>query len=398
MRYRQKAAKNSLFRASLRKVMMCLLLGAGSSPARCQTPASAPVFTLQPSSYTVAAEHTVVFNVEAIGSPAPTYQWTYNGGPIYGETDSILMINGVAADDEGGYACVATNASGTATSATATLTVVTTSSPGYITNLSGRGAVGSGAANALIGGFVISGNSPKELLIRGIGPGLNTASGLTGYVSDPLLTLFNSSQTQIAQNDNWGGTAPLMAAEAAVGAFPVPANSLDAMLLISLPAVAAYTCQVTGVGGVTGIGLVEIYDADAAPPAARLVNISVRANVGTGANVLIGGFVIGGSTDETVLIRGVGPGLTYNSGLAGTLAQPVLNVYDNNRNLLYSNTVWGGDATLNTAAKIVCAFALQPTSQDSVVLVTLPPGAYTAEVSGVNGGTGIAMAEIYELY
>jgi hypothetical protein len=144
--------------------------------------------------------------------------------------------------------------------------------------------------------------------------------------------------------------------------------------------------------------MLELYDADASPPAARLTNGSVRAPVGVGNNLLIGGFAIGGTTAETVLIRAVGPGLIAPFGLTGTLAQPVLGLFNSSQQQIYSNTVWGGDAILAGVFATVGAYSLSAASQDSALLVTLPPGDYTAQVTGVNGGTGIATVEIYEVY
>jgi hypothetical protein len=305
------------------------------------------------------------------------------------------MINGATPADAGTYLCTAANSLGMATTS-ATLTVVATSTPGYLTNLSGRGQVGSGLANGVFGGFGIAGTGSKQLLIRGIGPGLNTFFGLAGFLSDPLLTLYNSVPAQIAQNGPWGGTTALVNAEAALGAFAVPTNSLDAMLYVSEP-VASYSAEVSGVGAATGVALVELYDADASPPPARLINLSVRAPVGAGANILVGGFVIGGSTAETVLIRAIGPGLSSFFGLTGTLAQPVLTLYNSTPAVVYSNTIWGGDRVLVSASNSVGAYAIPMASQDSLLLVTLPPGGYSAQITGGAGTTGIAAVEIYEV-
>jgi hypothetical protein len=364
-------------------------------------PPMAPTFTLNasPSTVTVASGRSVVFNAIATGTPAPTYQWTLNGSAtIHGAavtTDKILWVTGATSSSAGTYTCTATNSSGSV-STSATLAVTTTSNPGYLTNLSGRGVVGSGLANGLFGGFGIAGTGSKQLLIRGIGPGLNTFFGLAGYLTDPLLTLFNSVPAQIAQNDNWGGTATLINAEATLGAFTVPANSLDAMLYLPEP-VASYSAEVSGVGTATGVALVELYDADPSPPAARFVNLSVRAPVGAGANILVGGFVIGGTTAETLLVRAVGPGLASFFGLTGTLAQPVLTLYTSTPAVIYSNTVWGGDPVLVSASNAVGAYTLPTASQDSLLLVTLPPGGYSAQIAGVANTTGIATVEIYEV-
>jgi hypothetical protein len=168
------------------------------------------------------------------------------------------------------------------------------------------------------------------------------------------------------------------------------------MLYVSEP-LASYSAEVSGVGTATGVALVELYDADAPPPPARLVNLSVRAPVGTGANILVGGFVIGGSTAETVLIRAIGPGLTSFFGLTGTLAQPVLTVYNSVPAPIYSNTIWGGDPVLVSAENTVGAYTIPTTSQDSLLLLTLPPGGYSAQITGVAGTTGIATVEIYEV-
>ena len=118
--------------------------------------------------------------------------------------------------------------------------------------------------------------------------------------------------------------------------------------------------------------------------------------VGTGSSVMTSGFVITGNSTETVLIRAVGPTLaTY--GVTGVLAQPTLTVYNASGTSVASNTVWGGGSTLTSAMNQVSAFPLPAASADSAVLVTLPAGAYTVQVSGVNGATGNALVEIYEV-
>ena len=142
----------------------------------------------------------------------------------------------------------------------------------------------------------------------------------------------------------------------------------------------------------------------AKPPIRMLspVPTSARADVGTGSNILIGGFAIGGATAETVLIRAVGPGL--NDLLPGVfplsavLNQPVLTILDHTGAVIYSNTVWGGDATIAATFGTTGAFSLNSAHADSVVLVSLPPGNYTSQVSGLNSGIGIALCEIYEVH
>jgi len=133
-----------------------------------------------------------------------------------------------------------------------------------------------------------------------------------------------------------------------------------------------------------------------------LINLSARAAVGTGNNILIGGFAIGGTTAETVLIRAVGPGL--NDLLPGVfplsavLNQPLPTLLTGGGTVISSNTVWGGDATIAGTFGTTGAFTLNPAHADSVLLITLPPGNYTAQVSGLNSGIGIALCEIYEVH
>jgi len=363
-----------------------------------------PSFTLaaSPSTATVATGRSVVFNAIATGYPAPTYQWTLNGSTtIPGASvtnDPILVITGATSADVGAITCTATNSDGTATSS-ATLAVSSTSSPGYLTNLSGRGVVGSGAANALFGGFGTSGSGTKNLLIRGMGPSLTLVNIPAGTeLLSTQLTLYDHLSAVITQNTDWAGNATITAVENQVGAYLVPANSLDSMLYVQEP-VNAYSASVGGVGGDTGIAVVELYDADTPPLASRLVNLAVRAPVGTGNNILFGGFSIGGATDDAILIRAIGPSLAFPpSSLTGYLVQPVLTIYqDGNPTPLYSNTVWGGDQALVNAEGVVGAYPISTSSQDSLLLISLPTGNYTAEITGVNYTTGIAVVEIYEV-
>ena len=157
---------------------------------------------------------------------------------------------------------------------------------------------------------------------------------------------------------------------------------------------------VTGVGETTGVALAEIYDTNPGAPfdsaGPRLVNASARAQVGTGSDLLIVGFVIGGETSKTILIRAVGPSLTA-LGVSNVLADPKLQLYSGSTRTR-ENDNWSTDAVANAAAfSKVGAFPLALDSKDAALLVTLSPGAYTARVSDVNGSTGVALVELYEV-
>ena len=358
---------------------------------------AAPAFTVQPISVSVSGG-TVAFY--AVASNASSYQWMWNGAtPVAGATSPLLLISN-ASVSAGSYTCVAPNASGSATSNAATLSVTPTNDTGRLVNISTRAQVGTGG-NILIAGFVIGGtgtSGTEPLLIRGSGPALSSL-GVSGALPDPELQLFSGTNS-LATNNGWAGSAQIASTAAAVGAFTwSSATSPDSALLVS-PAAGAYTAQISGAASDTGVSLVEVYDATAAgsytPTSPRLVNISARVQVGTGGNILIAGFVIGGSTARTVLVRASGPALVP-FGVSGTLPDPRLQLYSG-ATLLASNSGWGGDAQVSSTASSVGAFGwANATSADSALLLTLPPGAYTAQVAGASGDTGVALVELYEV-
>jgi Immunoglobulin domain len=359
---------------------------------------SALVATTEPTSQTVASGHTVTFTFVATGAPSPTYQWFFNGAPVASGTGSTLVISGATSANAGSYTCTATNSSGPVTSRAASLAVVSTQTPGHLVNLSTRAMVGTGG-NILIAGFAVGGGAGNEpLLARASGPAL-AAFNVTGTLPDPQLQLYNGS-TVLATNNGWAGDPTIAADAAAVGAFAwTSPTSHDSALATSLGA-GAYTAQVSGQSKDTGIALAEIYDATPTgaytPASPRLVNLSARVTVGTGGNILIAGFVIGGSTSETVLIRASGPALV-GFGVAGALPDPALKLYSGTT-VLAANNAWGGNAQIASAAAGVGAFAWSSaSSNDSAILISLPPGAYTAEVAGATGDTGISLVEVYEV-
>ncbi len=271
------------------------------------------------------------------------------------------------------------------------------SSPPRLINISTRAQVGAGS-NLLIPGFAIRGPGMETLLIRAVGPSLGEFN-VSGVLAVPNLKVFDSTQSVIATNSGWGNAATspqIAAAEAAVGAFPLGDNTSDCALIITVPA-GTYTAQVSSGDGTTGVALAEVYEM--ASTGTRFVNISTRALVGTGANVLIPGFVISGSGTENLLLRADGPSLSQFQ-VSGVLAQPVLRVIDSSQNAIDADTGWSTNlnaADIATAAATVGAFVLPQNSADSATLITLSPGTYTMEVSGVNDTTGVALAEVYEL-
>ena len=393
------------------------------------TSGGSPTFNLQPTSQTIASGSTVVFDATASagsgaasvgthaqvvlpGNPqttdasgAITYQWFLNQNAIPGATSSTYVLSGATAADNGSYTCVATSSAGSVVSNAANLSVVASSDPGRLINISCRAVSGSGS-NQLIAGYVVGGQNAagsQPLLIRASGPAL-AAFGVAGILPDPVLTL-NSTAGIVATDSGWAGNALVASTAASVGAFTwTTPTSRDSALVESL-APGAYTAQVTGASGDSGVALAEVYDAT--PSGAytgtspRLMNISARVRVGTGANILIAGFVVGGSTSKTVLVRGAGPALA-NYGVSGLLTDPQLTLYQSNpdgtKTLIQSNEGWAGSPQIASVASAVGAFSWGTQSTaDSAILVTLPPGDYTAQVAGASGDSGVALVEVYDV-
>lgn len=356
-----------------------------------------PAITTQPMSVTVPTGMATVLRVSALGLPL-NYQWNKGGVPITGETRSTLVVNAA-----GSYTVTVQNGAGAATSNAAVVTTVTSANPGRLSNLSIRTDAGT-ADQTLIAGFVVGGagtSGTKALLLRGVGPTLG-GLGVASFLPDPTLNVVASSDgSVVATNNNWGGDANVTAVGSAVGAFPLAsAISKDAALVFSTTG-GVYTAQIVGAGASTGVALAEIYDAtpagDYTLSTPRLLNASARAQVGTGEHILIAGFVVTGETARTLLIRGLGPTLTA-LGVANALANPRLDLFDGSGAALAGNDDWAGDTTIKSVSATVGATTLaSDSSQDSVLLVTLPPGVYTAQVSGVGGTTGVALVEIYEV-
>jgi N-acetylmuramoyl-L-alanine amidase len=293
------------------------------------------------------------------------------------------------------YRVVAFNDAGASTQAsneaTATIGAVTLTPPtpssgagpsAWLSNASLRTSLAVGQ-NVIVG-FVVDGGE-KPVLVRAAGPALG-AFGLATAMLDPRIELFRDT-TRVTDNNDWPATlAPTFSA---LGAFSFALASRDAAVFRSLAG--PHTAQVAGVGA--GTVLVELYDAGSGS-AARLVNLSARNRVGTGADALIAGFFVNGTGTKRLVLRAIGPTLA-SFGVTGALADPRLEVRDGAA-LVGSNDNW--DAALAPTFSEVGAFPLATGSRDAALVVTLAAGrGYTAQVSGVNNTTGEALIEIYEL-
>ena len=358
---------------------------------------AAPTITAGPQSHTVAPGASVVFSVAAT-STALQYEWRFNGTAIAGATDSTYSIASAAAANAGSYTVVVSNAGGTTpASAPATLTV-TPGVAGRLINLSILTQL-AGASDSFTMGYVVGGAGTagaKPLVIRAVGPSL-TPLGVGGALADPQLTLF-AGPTQNGANDNWGGGTALTDAMTAVGAFAFTGpTSRDAAVAANVAA-GDNSVKVSPVGNISGTVIAEIYDASPAATFAaatpRLINVSVLKNIGTS---LTAGFVVGGSASKTVLIRAIGPTLA-SFGVGDTVADPQLALFNSASAKIGENDNWGGTAALTAVFDSVGAFRLSPpTSRDAALVVTLAPGNYSVQVSGVANTTGTALVEVYEV-
>ena len=254
-----------------------------------------------------------------------------------------------------------------------------------LANISTRLKV-SGGTDVAIAGFVISGWTSKTVVVTAKGPSLGQY-GITNPLSDPQLQLVRSSDgATMAVNDNWGNAAN--AGDILASGF-APSNSLESAVLATL-APGPYTAVVSGVHGAAGTALVEVYEVD--HPDVPLINISTRGEVLTGLDVMIGGFVILGDAPQTVVVTAKGPSLAPY-GIANPLANPTLTlVRSSDQTVMATNDDWG---TASNAAQLQASGFAPSNSLESAILIQLSPGAYTAIVTGVNGGTGTGIVEVY---
>jgi hypothetical protein len=265
----------------------------------------------------------------------------------------------------------------------------------HLLNLSTRTAVGTGE-NVLIGGFIVAGTEDKKVLLRGLGPSLAQA-GVNGVLADPTLELRDATGALIAFNDNWRDSQEGEINQTGLA----PVNDSEAAILATLPAKpasqggTAYTGILAGNNGKTGIGLLEIYDLGAGANS-KLVNISTRGLVGAGQDVLIGGLIPGPTANSAirVLIRGIGPSLAAQ-GVNAPLQNPLLELHDANGSTLVRNDNWG--EAYNASEISSTGLSPQDGRESAILTELLPASGYTAIVSGVNGGTGIALVEVYAL-
>ncbi|MBL9200636.1 MAG: S8 family serine peptidase [Opitutaceae bacterium] len=351
--------------------------------------------TTPPQSQVAVLGQSLSLSVVASGDGPISYQWRKDGAPIPGATFSVITIGTVTAATAGSYSVSVISPTTSLTSAAAVV-AVEPPNPGRLVNLSVRTTAGTGA-QTLIVGFAIAGAPDKPVLMRAIGPGL-AQFGVTDFLADPRMQLFDAGGAVLTANDNWaapitGNSAAIANAMIASGAFALAPASLDAAIVRTM-APGGYTAQITAGGGASGVALAELYDT--APGAgARLVNVSARAQVGAGGDLLIAGFTISGNLQKSILIRGIGPTLA-GFGVPGALANPRLDLYRGTA-VINGNDDWGGAPALTAAFAQVGAFALASASRDAALLVTLPPGSYTVQLSGVGGTNGVGLIEVYEL-
>jgi hypothetical protein len=240
--------------------------------------------------------------------------------------------------------------------------------------------------NVGIAGFILTGNAPKKVIVRGIGPSLSKF-GVPNPLADPTLELRRIDRSLIRSNDNWRQDQET---EIKNSGIP-PTNDLESAIVETLLP-GNYTAILAGKNGGTGIGLVEVFDLDQASDS-KLANLSTRGFVQTGSDVIIAGVILGNNTGPTnIVVRGIGPSLA-NFGISNVLADPTLELHNGDGVIVISNNNWKDNST---QAALITGKGLAPSNDlEAAVSITLPPGFYTAVLAGKDNGTGVGLVEIY---
>ena len=243
--------------------------------------------------------------------------------------------------------------------------------------------------NVGIGGFIITGTAPKHVLLRALGPSLQRYM-LIGVLADPVLELHGPAGFVTIINDNWRDDPAQEALIIATG-IP-PTNNFESAIYATLNP-GMYTGVVSGKNNGSGVALIEVYDLSQAV-SAKLANISTRAFVDTGDNIVVAGFILGGNSgDDRIVVRGIGPSLA-SGGVSNALANPKLELRNSNGTLQLGNNDWQDDPA--QAAEISAAGLAPGDDLEAAIAATLPPDLYTALLFGLNDGTGIGLVEVYD--
>jgi uncharacterized delta-60 repeat protein len=257
--------------------------------------------------------------------------------------------------------------------------------PQKLANISTRVLVGIGDLVA-IGGFIVTGSSPKTVIIRALGPSLQTSGVTTETLADPELEVYNSSARVLARNDDWRATQE---AEIIASGLPPTADTESAVVLTLQPG--SYTAVIRGKGGSTGTAVAEIYDLDPGADSA-LANISTRGTVSGEGDMLIAGFILRGAEPRTVVVRAVGPSLA-SFGVQGPVQNPSIALFDQSGSVIAANNDWA-----DTQRTELEAYGLgMASAQEAALVVRLPPGQYTAIVRSGDNDTGSALVEVYNI-
>ena len=314
-------------------------------------------------------------NSYAVTSTSGGYSVPVPGNGIY----TVTFSGGSAPTDQKNVSVIGGQNVKTDYVVTGSAPTPTPASAPALANISTRAVVGTDE-NVLIGGFIVTGTEAKRVIIRGVGPSLP----LPGKMLDPMLALHDSSGAVIGANDNWGQNGN---SQEIVNSGVPPSSPSEPAILTNL-APGSYTAVLTGADQTSGTAVVEVYDLDPAADS-TLANISTRAAVQTGDNVLIGGLIVVGQSAADVIVRAIGPSLP----VPGAMANPTLELRDANGSVLGSNDNW---RTAQQGA--IMDTGVPPTHDaESAIVISFSPGSYTAIVRGANETTGVAVVEVYQL-
>jgi hypothetical protein len=240
-----------------------------------------------------------------------------------------------------------------------------------------------------IGGFIIKGSGNKRIMARAIGPSLKiNGTPVTGRLQNPFLELHDSNGG-VLSNDDWRSAQEAEIEQTGLA----PSDDRESAIVKTLPA-GNYTAIIRSNDGSSGIGVVELYDLSSGDPG-ELGNLSVRADVRTGDDVLIDGLILRGGNPQRVLFRALGPSVRVNGvGVPDQLQDPTLELHDGNGMLLLSNDNWQEAANSGE----IQSTGLAPSDErESAILMRLAPGNYTSIMRGVDGTTGVGLCEAYRL-